>query len=126
VPSSVIRDYSYDQARRVLTITFVSGDTYDYFDVPRDVYEDLRAAGSRGRYFAASIRNRFSFRRRPGDEQGPSDPPKEPQPALPRGPVSPRGFLSAALERPQPRRSLDLRGRRRSPARRREDTDARR
>ena len=126
MPSSVIRDYAYDATRRVLTITFVSGEIYDYFDVPPDVHEGLRAAGSRGRYFAAHIRNGFSFRRRPPEDQGPGEPPHDPQPALPRGPLSPRGSLNAALERPQPRRRLELRGRRPSPARRPEDTDARR
>ena len=125
MPLSVIRDYAYDPARRVLTITFVSGEVYDYFDVPPEVHQRLREAGSRGRYFGDHIRDRFRFRKRPRDDDE-GGRPRDPQPALPRGPSSPRGFLSAALEPPQPRRRLDLRGRPQAPARRPEETDARR
>ncbi len=34
MPSSVIRQFSYDEAGRRLTITFTSGDVYAYLGVP--------------------------------------------------------------------------------------------
>ena len=65
MPSSVIRRFDYDADRRRLSVTFTSGDAYDYEDVPPEVAAGLAAASSRGRYFSDCIRDRFAFRRRP-------------------------------------------------------------
>ena len=46
MPSSVIRQFSYDEPHRRLRITFTSGDVYDYLDVPPMIFEGLRAAAS--------------------------------------------------------------------------------
>ena len=115
MPSSVIRSYSYDEARRVLTITFVSGEVYDYLDVPPEVHLALRLASSRGRYFGSHIRNRYRFTRRrlgwypPPDEPPAPDP--DPQPALPRGPSSPNPPLLGFAERPRTERAVRALGR---------------
>lgn len=63
MPSSVIRRFSYDEAARRLRVTFVSGDVYEYEDVPPDVHEALRAAVSKGQFFGPNIRDRYRFRR---------------------------------------------------------------
>lgn len=63
MPSSVIRRFSYDERERRLRVTFTSGDIYDYLDVPREVHDGFRAAFSKGRFFAAGIRDRFAFKR---------------------------------------------------------------
>lgn len=63
MPSSVIRRFSYDEAARRLRLTFVSGDVYDYDDVPPEVAEGLAQAPSKGRFFGPRIRNRFPCRR---------------------------------------------------------------
>lgn len=63
MPSSVIRSFSYDEAARRLRITFVSGDVYEYDDVPPAVVEEFRAAPSRGRFFGPHIRDRYPYRR---------------------------------------------------------------
>jgi len=62
MPSSVIRRFSYDEARRSLRVTFVSGDVYEYDDVPPQVHADFRAAFSKGQYFGPHIRDRYPFR----------------------------------------------------------------
>ena len=54
---------TYDRRSRQLTITFKSGGKYVYFEVPAQVYEDLLAAPSAGRYFDANIRDRYHFQR---------------------------------------------------------------
>jgi hypothetical protein len=59
----VIDSYRYEPDRRVLLITFVSGQVYAYFDVPPEVHAGLRNASSRGRYFASHVRDRFPYRR---------------------------------------------------------------
>jgi hypothetical protein len=63
MPSSVIRRFSYDEPRRRLRVTFVSGDVYDYAGVPPEVAADFRAAFSKGRYFASAIRDHYPFER---------------------------------------------------------------
>lgn len=72
--SSVIRAFRYDETRRRLTVTFVSGDVYAYLDVPPMEAEGLAAASSKGRFFAERIRERFAFERVriavPGSEPG--------------------------------------------------------
>ena len=113
MPSSVIQNFRYDPAERILTVAFVSGQVYDYFDVPPEVHAALQEAGSRGRYFGANIRNRFRFSRRDrgDDPEAPSGPPRDPQPALPRGPLSPVRPLTAYAPRPEPRRRVRAGGR---------------
>ena len=65
MPSSVIEKAEYDEGRRVLTIWFVpSGRAYDYRDVPPKVFDRLRSAESKGRYFNAQIRDRYPYSRR--------------------------------------------------------------
>lgn len=59
--STVIQNFSYDSARSILTITFVSGSVYHYKNVPRKVYRSLRIASSKGRYFNRSIRDQFEY-----------------------------------------------------------------
>lgn len=62
MPSTVIRGFSYDEATRRLFVTFVTGREYVYFAVPPDVHRAFRAAGSRGRFFNAEIRDHYDFR----------------------------------------------------------------
>jgi hypothetical protein len=42
VRSDAIVAAGYDRRRRVLAIRFVSGATYEYFDVDPELYEELR------------------------------------------------------------------------------------
>lgn len=63
MPSSVIRRFRYDERRRRLTVTFVSGDVYQYEDVPPEAAEDFRRAPSKGRFFGPNIRDRYPYHR---------------------------------------------------------------
>jgi len=63
VPSTVIRRFSYDAHSQRLVIEFLSGRRYAYIDVPPDVYSAMRRAHSRGSYFNACIRDRYSHER---------------------------------------------------------------
>jgi len=62
MPSTVIRDFSYNVATRQLVVTFVTGRIYAYADVPPDVHNALRASGSKGRFFNQEIRDRYDCR----------------------------------------------------------------
>ncbi|MEO6368262.1 MAG: KTSC domain-containing protein [Steroidobacteraceae bacterium] len=61
MPSTVIRQILYDIESRRLVLVFQSGRRYGYFNVPPDVYEELRAAPSRGAYFNEWIRDQYPF-----------------------------------------------------------------
>jgi hypothetical protein len=61
MPSSVIRDFDYDEERRVLQITFVSGRVYAYSDVPPEVFQEFEMARSKGEFFNRHIRDCFDY-----------------------------------------------------------------
>jgi hypothetical protein len=62
MPSTVIRDFSYNVATRQLVVTFVTGRGYAYAEVPPDVHNAFRASGSKGRFFNQEIRDHFDCR----------------------------------------------------------------
>ena len=63
VSSSNLASVGYDEMSHILEIEFRSGGVYQYSGVPRSEYEALMSASSLGSYFAANIRNRYSYRR---------------------------------------------------------------
>ncbi|MFH8339649.1 KTSC domain-containing protein [Streptomyces sp. AM6-12] len=60
VTSSNIISVGYEPAEMVLEIEFHSG-IYRYFSVPESVHSGLMSASSHGRYFAHTIKDRYSF-----------------------------------------------------------------
>jgi KTSC domain len=64
VESSAISSVGYDPGHEVLEVEFSSGAVYDYFEVPRSVYESLMKASSKGRFLSHRVRDRFPFERR--------------------------------------------------------------
>jgi hypothetical protein len=84
VPSTAIRRISYDDASRTLFVTFIDGDTYAYFEVAPKLYDDFRAATSKGRFFAYKVRDRYRYQR-----LGDPDDAAEPSPSPRGGPASP-------------------------------------
>ena len=63
VQSSDLASVGYDERRRLLEIEFCSGGIYRYSDVPREIFDGLLAAESKGRFFATRIRPRFNYER---------------------------------------------------------------
>jgi hypothetical protein len=61
VSSTSIRSVGYDLASQTLEIEFQTGEVYDYFDVPREVYVDFMHADSHGGYFTKSIRDQYRY-----------------------------------------------------------------
>ena len=51
----------YMSEQRVLQVGLRTGRNYDYFDVPPQVYSELLAAESKGRYYNHHIRNDFPY-----------------------------------------------------------------
>jgi len=56
VTSSNLRSVGYDLVSKTLEIEFNNGSVYQYFDVPKSIYDGLMNAESHGKYFDANIK----------------------------------------------------------------------
>jgi hypothetical protein len=65
MPSSVIRQFRYDEASSTLLIIFQSGKRYRYLDVPSETHKGLREAFAKGAFFNTHIRDKFAFKEEP-------------------------------------------------------------
>jgi hypothetical protein len=62
VQSSALEQVSYEENDHTLRAKFrISGRTYIYRGVPRELYDELILADSIGAYFNSHIRDRFDF-----------------------------------------------------------------
>jgi len=55
VDSSMISSVGYDEAEKILEAQFTSGKVYQYYDVPKSVFDELMEASSVGRYFRGNV-----------------------------------------------------------------------
>ncbi|RYG49819.1 MAG: KTSC domain-containing protein [Chitinophagaceae bacterium] len=63
MPSTVIRSHSYSAESGVMKVTFVSGITYEYFNVSLELYEKFTKAFAKGIFFNRFIKPKREFRR---------------------------------------------------------------
>ena len=61
VISSNVESVGYDEDSAKLEIEFKNGATYQYFDVPENVFTELRDADSVGGYLAARIKGAYRY-----------------------------------------------------------------
>ncbi len=61
VESDVIHAIGYDPEIQLLEIIFNDGRIYQYRGVPADVFQGLKQAESKGRYFQENIRDEFQY-----------------------------------------------------------------
>jgi hypothetical protein len=61
VTSTDICSVGYDIDNQTLEVEFNSGSVYQYANVPLGEYEGLLNADSKGKYFHANIKNRYSY-----------------------------------------------------------------
>lgn len=59
VVSSELRSAGYDDANNVLEVEFRTGGVYQYFGVPRESYDHLMTAISKGRFFNTAIKPNY-------------------------------------------------------------------
>lgn len=60
--SSVAKKISYDDEKMIMTIEYVTGSTYEYADVPRQVFDMALEASSIGSFIHYYIKNKFKYR----------------------------------------------------------------
>ncbi len=63
VQSRSLASLAYDHNQAILQIEFRDGTVYQYFHVPRQTYQDLLQADSKGTYFNRHIRSIFRHAR---------------------------------------------------------------
>jgi hypothetical protein len=59
VKSSSIVSVGYDGRQQILELEFQGGRLYQYFDVPRQVYDELVQAESIGRFVNRSVKGNY-------------------------------------------------------------------
>ena len=59
--STAIDRATYHPDAGILDIWYAGGDRYSYFDVPREVYESLKAAASAGEFVNRVVKPNFRF-----------------------------------------------------------------
>lgn len=61
--SSNIARFAYDASTQVLTVEFKTGGTYNYFDIPEVIFEQMTSASSKGQFLAQQIKGRYRYAR---------------------------------------------------------------
>lgn len=61
IESSNIESFGYEVQNSLLGISFKSGGLYFYFGVPKNIFEALQQANSKGSYFSQNIKDRYQF-----------------------------------------------------------------
>lgn len=61
--SSNITRFSYDEDGQILTVEFKNGGTYNYFDVPGVIFEQMKSAPSKGQFLAQSVKGVYRYAR---------------------------------------------------------------
>lgn len=61
VVSTDISCVKYDETSGIMSIRFIKGGEYEYYDVYLDDYEKLISAPSVGQYFNAYIKNKYQY-----------------------------------------------------------------
>jgi hypothetical protein len=69
MPSSVVASMKYMPERLTLRIIYVSGMIYDYQNVPPEVYAEMRASGSKGKFLNERIKGHYRFVKVSGDKE---------------------------------------------------------
>ena len=62
VESSAIDAVAYDPRRCELLVEYKGGRGYVYLDVPRETYDALLAAPSKGKFVNAEVKPRYRYR----------------------------------------------------------------
>ena len=63
--SSHVQGYGYDDSTQTLTVQFTDGSTYQYYGVPRTVYDTMHQSNGMGAgaYFRAKVKDVYSYQK---------------------------------------------------------------
>ncbi len=63
VASSNIREVGYDITTQTLEVEFLSGWVYQYYGVPKNLYQQIMQAPSKGQFLNQYIKNAYPYSR---------------------------------------------------------------
>lgn len=63
VESSNLRSIGYDAASQTFEVEFKNHAIYQYYNVPEQIWMELEAAPSKGKYYSSQIKDRFLSQR---------------------------------------------------------------
>lgn len=61
--SSTILRIGYEADAQVLTVEFKAGTTYNYYDVPEVIFEQMKIAPSKGQFLAHQVKGAYRYAR---------------------------------------------------------------
>lgn len=61
--SSNVARFGYEEDSQTLYVEFKNGSVYQYFDVPESVFDQMRAAPSKGQFLAQVIKGTYRYAR---------------------------------------------------------------
>ena len=61
--SSNLSRVRYDENSITMEMEFQGGNVYQYFDVPKSIYDELLGASSKGKFFHSQIKGHFRYAR---------------------------------------------------------------
>ena len=61
INSSSLAAIGYDADTQTLTVEFRKSGTYEFFEVPESIYQELMSAGSHGEYFGRNVRGKYRY-----------------------------------------------------------------
>jgi hypothetical protein len=61
--SSTILRFGYDKEGRSLTVEFKKSGSYRYFDVPEQIFQQMKQAPSKGSFFTAHVKPAYRYAR---------------------------------------------------------------
>ena len=61
VESTNIASVGYDKESWTLRVLFLEGSTYDYFEVPAELYNQLMKSESKGSFFQEHVVGKFKY-----------------------------------------------------------------
>ena len=63
VASSNVASIGYDENSETLEVEFLSGAIYQYYGVPKNIYDQLMLEASKGKFLNTYIKNAYGYSR---------------------------------------------------------------
>jgi hypothetical protein len=64
VKSSAIASIGYHAEKKILEIEYISGEVYDYLNVPEHIFNELMQADSKGTFANTRIKDHYEFEKK--------------------------------------------------------------
>ena len=61
--SSNIARFCYDAESQILTVDFLKGGRYNYYDVSEVVFEQMKSASSKGQFLSQNVKGSYRYAR---------------------------------------------------------------